>query len=290
MKKLRWQLSASFQLIVVLSISCLSAGDAHSGPYPTLQDHYQGPYGFFTHWSAVAEPIEGARPSIAYSVCNVDRKQALYFHWDKPGFGSGWTYPLPIGSCATLTRSAGVVKFDDKTIINFTAHNEKWEAKAYLPEERSLLPQSTLSRLLGFFRREDTNPRVVDVSVRVLVGENKRVTYILGWPQGVAGLAVGFDLNNVAEETRQQIIANLASAGHEVRYARAPEFVDSSDRERLTGPTAEATYLLIKPKVAGPFGANLSYDAIYVNPVSAPMLVIDEQQRIVAVGSYGTVR
>ena len=63
--------------------------------------------------------------SLGYAVCNVDAKQPLYFYWDAPAFGTGWNYPLQLGACATMMRSAIKATVDDKALITFTQHNQK---------------------------------------------------------------------------------------------------------------------------------------------------------------------
>src|SRR5262245_46060317 len=107
--------------LVLMAVSGGLGTAARAGAFEPLQNFYQGPYGFFTHWSSVTEPRSGAASSLAYSVCNVDgTKKPLYFYWDRPAFGTGWSYPLAVGSCATITRTAKKFKKDDKALITFT--------------------------------------------------------------------------------------------------------------------------------------------------------------------------
>jgi hypothetical protein len=276
--------------VVTAGVIGLAAGVRAGGVEP-LQDHYQGPYGLFTHWSGVAEARKDNPATLAYSVCNVDPKKVpLYFYWDKPAFGSGWSYPLGFGSCATISRSVKKFKRDDATFINFTQHNEKWQARAYVPEESTQLPQDWFSRVQGFFFREGSTPRVVDVSLRVVVQENKRATYYLSWVHGAVVIGLGFNLDRLDEATRRSIIEALSRGDAQVRVARGPEFLAAQDRERLSGPAQEATYLVVRPRDGAPRTANFSYDAPSTEPVSAPIILADEENRVIMVGSYASVR
>src|SRR5205823_3373326 len=100
----------------------------------------------------------------------------------------------------------------------------------------------------GFFTREGSTPRVVDVSVRVVVQENKQASYFLGWAQGAAGIALGFNLNALDEVTRRSILEALSRSDAEVRVARGSEFLDDTDRQRVAGAALEATYLVVRPR------------------------------------------
>jgi hypothetical protein len=145
--------------------------------------------------------------------------------------------------------------------------------------------------LIGFFAREATSPRIVDVSVRVVLNPNRQVTYLLTWAQGVAGLAVGFDLKDLSEVTRQQIVTQLVNAGMEVKVAQANEFVADSDREHLPPRFTQATYFVINPKANGPNGARFVVEGgASANSGSAPRMVTDEERRVIVYGSYATVR
>jgi hypothetical protein len=273
---------------VAMLVGVVTAGAAASS-YPALHDFYKGPYGLFTHWSAIGQGTEKAYPTFAYAVCNLDSKP-LYFQWDKPAFGSGWTYPLDTGACATLNKTGKGASQDDNTVITFTQHNESWKAKAYLPDDIDDLPQNWLTEIHGLFMREGTTPRIVDVSVRVITDRNKHTRYILTWPQGVAGLAIGFDLAGMPEETRKQILSQLDARGLKPRYANAKDLLGPTDREHLTGRVAEADYLAMRPGVDGPTGVLFEYDAVSVKPdATAPLVAFDEEGRVVAVASYTAV-
>lgn len=267
----------------------LTASSAYGGPYRVLENHYQGPYGFFMHWSAVARATQGARPSLAYSICDVDAKPLL-FYWDGPGFGSGVSHPLQPGTCATLTKASRNFKEYDDTKIYFTQHDESWKASAYLPDEKTDLPEDWFTQLFGYFSREGSDPSIVNITIRVTVHKDKNVTYTLTWPQGIVGLAVGFDLKNLSDEARNQILADLGKVGVKARYASGTEIVISSDAEHLPGRAREASYLLMNPSFASPTGVRFRFPAKVANPVSAPMIVIDEGRRAVAIASYTTIR
>ena len=279
-------------LLVATATLSLFVGPARSGSaYSTLQDYYQGPYGFFTHWSAVAAPGGDGKVTLAYAVCNVDAKQPLYFYWDTPAFGTGWNYPLQFGTCATMTRSATKAAVDDKALITFTEHNERWSAKAYLPNDVPQLPQHWLSRLTGFFTMPGSDPRIVDVSLFVSADANKHVTYWLTWFQGISELAVGFDLDGLPEAVQHQILERLEKSGVKARFAKAREFVSDSDREHLPAKVSEANYVVMSSqRGAFPAAGYFDFDAPFVNPGTQPVIVTDEDRRVIAVGSYTSAR
>ena len=277
-------------LVVAAATLLLFIDTARSGgpAYPTLQDYYQGPYGFFTHWSGAAAPEDDGKVSLGYAVCNVDAKQPLYFYWDAPAFGTGWNYPLQLGACATMMRSAIKATVDDKALITFTQHNQKRGAKAYLPNDVPQLPQQWFSRLIGFFTMPGSDPRIVDISVRVRADEKNHVTYVLTWFQGIRDLAVGFDLDGLPEAVQGQILTSLERSGVKARFAKAKEFVSDSDREHLPTKVSEANYLVMS--LPNTFVARFEYDPPAVSPGTQPVIITDDQRRVVAVGSYTSAR
>jgi hypothetical protein len=271
-------------------LASVALAGAAAAIYPALRDFYKGPYGLFTHWSAIAEGADKAYPTFAYAVCNLDSKP-LFFQWDGPAFGSGWGYPLDTGACATLNKTGKGVTQDDNTTITFTQHNESWNAKAYLPADTDDVPQNWLTEVRGFFLREGTTaPRIVDVSIRVTTDRAKHTRYILTWPQGVAGLAIAFDLANIPEETRKQILAQLEARGLKPRYANAEQMLRPADREHLKGRAAEANYLEMQPNGSAPNGVAFEYDAVNARADStAPLIALDEEGRAIAIASYTAV-
>ena len=277
--------------MVAAAALLLFIGNARSGPaYPTLQDYYQGPYGFFTHWSGAGAPGDDGKVPLAYAVCNVDAKQPLYFYWDTPAFGTGWNYPLQLGACATMMRSATKATVDDQALITFTQHNERWNARAYLPNNVAQLPQHWFSRLIGFFTMPGSDPRIVDVSVRVSADTKGHVTYVLTWFQGISALAVGFDLDGLPETVQRQILTSLESTGIKApRFAKAREFVSDADREHLPNKMSEANYLVMAPQPSAGF-VRFEYDPPFVNPGTQPLIITDDQRRVVVVGSYASAR
>lgn len=291
MSRWQWQFAAVASAISVASIALSLFSDAaNSGPaYPPLQDYYKGPYGFFTHYSAGALLGSDGKVPLAYAVCNVDPKDPLYFYWDTPAFGTGWYYPLQLGTCATLTRSAVKPTVDDKSLIIFTQHNEKWAAKAYVPDNVSQLPQDWFSQLVGFFTMPGSDPRIVNVSVRVVVDANKHVTYVLSWYQGTPDLAVGFNLDGLPSVVQQQILASLENGGVEAHFEKPSDFVSGLDRQHLAPKAAGANYLVMRPR-PNITGVRFSYDTPTVQPATQPVIITDQDRRVVAIGSYGSAR
>jgi hypothetical protein len=267
--------------------SALACSPAVGDPLEPLQDHYEGPHGRFFHSSAVAQ-LPDKRFSLGYSVCNVDAGSPLDFNWDEVGLGTGRDYPLQFATCAVLTKTSPGYAKNDNTRIFFTKRPERWPAKAYLPDYAKGI-NDILSRLYGTFIKEGaSSPRIVDLSVRVIVGPNNRVTYLISWPQGSTGIAVGFNLEDFSSRVREQINSDLLKAGIEYRFIAPKEFFDQ-DIQRLPSPAQRANYLILLPKVPGPTGVRFSFESSVSGGGSSVIMEIDGTS-IVAFGAYSTVR
>ncbi len=245
-----------------------------------FDDVYSGNYGVFSHWSGLVT-FPNNRKVLRYAVCNM-HKDSLYFRWDKPGFGSGWNYPLPFGKCSTASIDVRLNYEDNDAPITFTTHNELKKAAALLPKTAET-PPFTLSIIQTFFRKQAVS-NIVDFSIRSQA-RGGRVSYTIQWSQGLEMVAL-----RIPDAVAETVMADLGKSGLKVQYQKAAELVDPEDFKHLGGRAQDSRYLTISGGSNEPFTASFSYSAERNQSVVAPVLLLDGDRRVVATTVYESIQ
>jgi hypothetical protein len=245
-----------------------------------FDDVYSGNYGQFSHWSGVVT-YPNNRRALRYAVCNM-HKDSLYFRWDKPGFGSGWVHPLPFGKCSTVSIDARTSYDDDDTPITFTTHNEIKKAGAFLPKAAEA-PPFTLSIIQTFFRKEAAST-IVDFSIRSQIRDG-RVSYTVQWSQGLRTVAL-----KIPDAVAQTVMADLSRSGMKSQFQRAADVVGQDDFNHLGGSMQDSRYLTIEGETDAAFATSFSYSVERGQSTLAPILLLDQEKRVVATTIYESIQ
>jgi hypothetical protein len=257
----------------VMSASAPPQGDIYSDNKSTR----------FSHWSGVVD-LPNRLHSLRYSVCNLNASDDLYFRWDKPGFSTGWTHALPVGTCGTNALDATSLILDTDAPITFAQNNQIKSASAYLPASGPLAPSSST---LQTFTRGPSVPTIVEFTVTLLPRSDGEVIYSIRWSQGIPSLAFSMEL---PEEMRKKVLADLERAGVKARFAAAKELVADSDLAHLSGRAREANYLSFAPEPGAPPFVRFSYAPPARETRLMPMLALDNDRRVIAAAQYNSVR
>jgi hypothetical protein len=237
--------------IVVFSAGGVALAQSSSPSLPPLEDYYDGNYGHFLHWSGVL--TFAFRNSLRYSVCNFDPKDGLIFQWNKPGFATGWYYPLAFRKCLAMSLDGEIFSRDYSAPILFTQNNQIKNASAYLPGPRVTTPST--SRVEAPYTQNATTS-IVEFSIRCSVDKIEQATCVIEWSQGVPAVAIGF---NLPEEVLRGAIETLEKQGVKVRSAKAGDLVDERDFGYLSSDARDSTFIEISSSEGRPFAGQFSY-------------------------------
>jgi hypothetical protein len=274
-----------------VAIVVFSAGGfalAQSSFPPPLEDYYDGNYGHFLHWSGVLTfagfgnaPL---RNSLRYSVCNFDPNDGLMFQWNKPGFATGWYYPLVFRKCLAMSLDSGAFSPDYSAPILFTQNNQIKNASAYLPDPRVTTPST--SRVEAPYTQNATTS-IVEFSIRVSVDNKGQATCVIAWSQGVPAVAIAF---NLPEEVLRGAIEALEKQGVKVRSAKAGDLVDERDFGYLSSAARDSTFIEISSSEGRPFTGQFSYRPVRNETSIDPILLLDANKHVIARSSYRSIR
>ena len=71
---------------------------------------------------------------LTYNICNLS-PQPLLAKWDKPGFETGITHPIPFENCAVFERDVDQSVLEKDAPVEYGQHSTKYPAEAFLPKE-----------------------------------------------------------------------------------------------------------------------------------------------------------
>jgi hypothetical protein len=279
--------SAAFA-IVVFSARGLALAQSPPPSPPPLEDYYDGNYGHFLHRSGVVTFAgfgNGAlRNSLRYSICNFDPNDGLIFQWNKPGFGTGWYYPLVFRKCLAMSLDSGEFFPDYSAPILFTQNNQIKNASAYLPDSRVTTPST--SRVEVPYTQNSTTS-IVEFSIRVSVDNKGQATCFITWSQGVPAVAIAF---NLPEEVLRRAIEALEKQGVRVRSAKAVDLVDERDFSYLSNAARDSTFIELSSTEGRPFTGQFSYQPVRNETSIDPVLLLDADKHVIARSSYRSIR
>jgi len=255
---------------------------------PVLQDYLDNADGHFLHRSAVlgfADPAHGLTwQSAHYAVCNFDPKNGLIFAWDKPGFSTGWRHPLSVGSCLTMSLDGAGFAPDNDAPILFTQNNMIKKASAYLPTGKEM-PRSR-SEVEALY---DRNGAATLVSFTIVLAREPdgRVHGFVRWSQGTPSVAIAFDL---PDDLLKGIMDSLGTQGVKVQQVKLKELIEERDPGRVDDAAREGPALSLSSPDRRAFSGEFYYKPVRNDQVSMPVILLDDERKMIARTSYQSIR
>lgn len=216
------------------------AAAAPAQTQPVLNNKYQGPYGHFSHWSALI-PRDGGRFDAEYAVCNFDNSKALIFKWRGPNITLGDGGRLPSNMCAIVRREWGPFEVDRNAAISFTQAGRNHLAVAYVPTAvisagvSNALPRSLANQIRTFFGPENVEPSFAALTINS-IHEDEALRHIISWHPPSVTVVIpstafgGVPVEYAASEVRSR---GYTAAATSLKEALAESSRDLLPAERL---------------------------------------------------------
>ena len=228
---------------------------------------------------------------LTYDICNLSSKPLLA-KWDKPGFETGITHPIPCEHCAVFERDVDQSVPENDAPVEYNQHSTKYPAAAFLPKEtwgQMLLRTATTRLSEKGIGSGPMSPSIWAMEVVVQQVDNYGLQHKVTWRAPAKSVVLW--LPTTDEKALSEIARQLqGQGGRGISLIPARDFISKlSKAEQESLPSAMREGMVMWFATSRELNeVKFIYSLRPPYKGTAPILMLDEKLQIIWMARYTT--